>query len=110
MNISDVLQLVAPGVEVPGTTLRHAQLLRTEVTVSSQAMAAYKFAIATRIMCFGWDESTKFGDGVFSCNAQVQYADGSVEDICLRGLSILPEGGKSAAVLEHIEKRILAHS
>eukprot|EP00966_Prymnesium_polylepis_P272841 6303351-Prymnesium_polylepis.1 len=30
MNISDVLQLVAPGIEVPGTTLRQAQLLRTE--------------------------------------------------------------------------------
>ena len=54
--------------------------------------------------------STKFGDGVFSCNAQVQYADGSSEDICLRGLSVLPEGGTSAAVLAHIERGIFVHA
>ena len=110
MNITDVLATVAPGVEVPGVAPVQARQLRTEVTVSSQAMAAWKFAIAVRILSFGWDESIKFGDGVISCNAQVQYADGTIEDICLRGLSILPAGGTSAAVMEHIEKRILSHS
>eukprot|EP00966_Prymnesium_polylepis_P312811 7228583-Prymnesium_polylepis.1 len=60
-------------------------------------MAAFKFAKAVRILSFGWDESTKFGDAVFSCNAQVRNADGTIEDVCLRGLSALPEGGKSAA-------------
>ena len=110
MNIADVLAIVAPGVDVPGTCKRQSQQLRTEVTVCSQAMAAFKFASAIRILSFGWDESTKFGDGVFSCNAQVQYADGTIENICLRGLSILPEGGTSAAVLAHIERRIFAHS
>ena len=40
----------------------------------------------------------------------MQYADGSIEDICLRGLSVLPEGGTSAAVLKHIESRIFSHS
>ena len=110
MNITDVLKLVAPDVEVPGTCTAQAQLLRTEVTVSSQAMAAFKFAMSIRVLSFGWDESTKFGDGVLSCNAQVKYADGTIENICLRGLSILPEGGTSAAVLAHIETRIFAHS
>ena len=102
MNLTDVLEAVAPGVEVPGVSPSQARLLRTEVTVCSQAMAAFKFTIAVRILSFGWDESTKFGDGVISCNAQVQYANGTVEDICLRGLSILPAGGTSAAVLDHI--------
>jgi hypothetical protein len=110
MNVQDVLELVAPGAEVPGTCAMQTRLLRTEVTVCSQAMAAFKFAKAVRIMSFGWDESTKFGDGVLSCNAQVKNADGTIEDICLRGLSILPAGGTSAAVLEHIETRIFAHS
>ena len=70
------MALVAPGCEVAGTCDRQSRALRTEVTVSSQAMASFKFAIADRIMAFGWDESTKFGDDVFSCkcNAQVQYA------------------------------------
>ena len=87
-----------------------SNLLRGEVTIAGEAMAAWKFAIAVRIISFGWDESTKFGNAVISCNARVQYADGRIEDICLRGLSILPAGGKSAAILEHIDKRILGHS
>ena len=110
MNISDVLELVAPGNKVPAPCDSQRRRQCTEVTVCSQTMAAYKFAIAERILSFGWDESTKFGDGVFSCNAQVEYTDGKREDICLRGLSILPAGGKSAAVLAHIDERIFTHS
>lgn len=72
MNIADVIELVAPNSDVPGTTERQSRLLCNEGTVCSQAMAAYKFAISTRVLSFGWDESTKFGDGVLSCNAQVQ--------------------------------------
>ena len=109
-NIQDVLALVAPGVDIPSQTKRVTQLLRGEVTLAGEAMAAWKFAWAVRIISFGWDESTKFGNSVFSCNARVQYSDGSIEDICLRGLSILPEGGKSATLLAHIEERILGHS
>lgn len=73
-------------------------------------MAAWKFAACSRTIAFGWDESTKFGDGVFACNARIENEDGTVEDICLRGLSILPEGGKSQALLKHIEQRIFAYS
>lgn len=109
-NIQDVLSLIAPELEVPATCERQNKIIRGEVTLGGEAMAAWKFAKATRILSFGWDESTKFGDSVFSCNAQVQHGDGTVEDICLRGLSILPEGGKSAEVLAHIEKRIFAYS
>ena len=109
-NIQDVLSLISPGHELPAPTEITNRTLRTEVTIAGEAMAAWKFASAVRILSFGWDESTKFGNGVFSCNAQVKYADGTVEDICLRGLSVLPEGGKSAAVLAHIETRIFAHS
>ena len=109
-NLQDAFSLLLPGARVPGVTGVTARQLRTVGTLASQTMAAYKFASALRILSFGWDESTKFGDGVFSCNAQVKYADGTVEDICLRGLSILPEGGTSKAVLAHIEERIFAHS
>ena len=109
-NMQDAIALLTPGVVIPAAGKTKAHQLRGEVTLAGEAMAAWKFAIAVRIMCFGWDESTKFGDSVFGCNFQVQYADGTIEDICLRGLSILPEGGTSAAVLEHIEKRILSYS
>ena len=109
-NINDIVALLAPGMELPAMTDDNMRFLRTEGTVAGEMMAAWKFAICVRVLSFGWDESTKFGDGVFSCNAQVEYADRTIEDICLRGLSILPEGGKSAAVLAHIEDRILSYS
>ena len=84
--------------------------MRGEVTLAGEAMAAFKFAKCKRVLCFGWDESTKFGNAVFSCSFQVEHFDGTREDLCLRGLSIMPEGGTSKAVLKHIETRILAYS
>ena len=73
-------------------------------------MAAFKFAASRRVISFGWDESTKFGNSVFSCNFQLEHFDGTIEDVCLRGLSILPHDGTSAALLAHIEERILSYS
>ena len=58
----------------------------------------------------GWDESTKFGDAVFAINCIVEYFDGTRESVCLRGLTILPDGGTSKAILNHIETHIFAHS
>lgn len=107
-NIQDILDLIAPGAEVPATCERTNQIMCGEVTLAGEAMAAWKFAACKRVMTVGWDESTKFGDAVLSCNFQIMHQDETVEDICLRGLSIMPNGGTSKAVLEHIEKRILA--
>ena len=109
-NIQDVIDLLMPGLEVPATTKITNTVIRTEVTLAGEAMAAWKFAAAKRILSFGWDESTKFGNAVFSCNFQIVNADDTIEDICLRGLSIMPAGGTSRAVLEHIEKRILSYA
>lgn len=109
-NIQDVLDVVAPGLEVPATCDRQSQLLRGEVTLTGEAMAAYKFAACKRVISFGWDESTKFGNSVFSCNFQLEMYDATVIDVCPRGLSILPDGGTSKALAEHIEKRILSYS
>ena len=109
-NIADVLALIAPHLDIPMSCERQNRIIRGEVTLGGEAMAAFKFAAAMRIMSFGWDESTKFGDAVFGCHFRITNKDGSIEDICLRGLSILPAGGTSAAILEHIEKRILGYS
>ena len=105
-----MLDTIAPGLNIAATTLNTNRVIRGEVTLAGEAMAAWKFAIAVRILFFGWDESTKFGDAVFGCSFTVEYADGTREDICLRGLSILPAGGTSKAVLDHIETRIFAYS
>lgn len=58
----------------------------------------------------GWDESTKFGDSVFAMTFLIEHFDGSREEVCLRGLTLLPAGGTSKAILEHIETRIFAHA
>ena len=45
------------------------QIMRAELTVASEAIAAFRVALAQRIISFGWDESTKFGLGMLSSNA-----------------------------------------
>ena len=55
MNLADVLAVLAPGVELPATSESQSKRLRTVVTIASQMMAAYKFAISTRVLSFGWE-------------------------------------------------------
>lgn len=109
-NIEDIISLLMPGVELPAPCERSMRQLRGEVTIASEAMAAWKFAKAKRILFAGWDESTKFGDSVFAMTFLVEHFDGSREEVCLRGLTLLPAGGTSKAVLEHIETRIFTHA
>jgi hypothetical protein len=61
------------------------------------------------VLCVGWDETTKFGDALITVNFQVEHYDGTIQDIQLRALSILPDGGTSKALLKHIEERIFAY-
>ena len=109
-NIEDVFALLMPDVEIPATTVRQNRIIRGEVTVAGEAMAAWKFAKARRIKFAGWDESTKFGDAVFACTFVIENFDGTEEEVCLRGLSLIPDGTTSAAILKHIEERHFAHA
>lgn len=109
-NVTDVLALVAPHLDLAQPCERQNQLMRGEVTLAGEGMQAWKFAACKRVMSAGWDESTKFGNAVFACNFQIENFDGSIENITLRGLSILPEGGTSKKLLVHIEKRILGYA
>ena len=52
-NIQDVLALIAPDVQIPSLSAHVSNLLRGEVTIAGEAMAAWKFAIAVRIISFG---------------------------------------------------------
>jgi hypothetical protein len=40
----------------------------------------------------------------------VEMFDGEIIEVCLRGLTVLPDGGTSAAILAHIEQRIFSYS
>ena len=109
-NMEDIIQLLSPGAEIPAPCKRTLQRMRGEVTICGEAMAAFKFAKCKRVLFAGWDESTKFGNSVFAMTFMVEYFDGRREEVCLRGLTLLPAGGTSKAVLEHIETRIFTYS
>ena len=47
-----------------------------ELTVAGECLAAFRVALAKRIISFGWDESTKFGLGLLSSNTQIETPDG----------------------------------
>ena len=108
-NIADVFALL--GMDIPGCTDRQGRMLRGEVTIAGECIAAWKFAKAKRIkFAAGWDESTKFGDAVFACTFVIENFDGTEEETCLRGLSLIPDGTTSEAIRAHIEERHLAHA
>jgi hypothetical protein len=109
-NMEDMIQLTNPGAKIPAPCERTLRLMRGEVTIASEAMAAWKFAAAKRVLFAGWDESTKFGDSIFAMTFLVEHFDGTREEVCLRGVTLLPCGGTAKAILEHVEERIFTHS
>ena len=110
-NINDVLRVIAPELNVVQATERQLQLMRTEVTIAGEALAAFRVALAKRILSFGFDESTKFGLGILSSNCQIEPHDnlGTTTDVILRGAT-LTAGGTSEAVAADIEKNIFQHA
>ena len=107
-NITDVLVAFAADQEVPLPCEREIKKKRGELAIAGEAMAAFRFAKAKRIIGFGFDESTKFGLGCLSTNAQIQQADGSVVDVVLRGAT-LTDGGTAEKISASIEKKLFVH-
>ena len=91
-------------------TVRQVQLMRTELTVASEVIAALRIALAKRIISFGFDESTKYGLGLLSTNVQLEphYAPGTSEDVVPRGACLIA-GGKATEVSAAVEKKIFQH-
>ena len=110
-NINDVLHLFAPEAVVAQPIERTTRTLRGELTVAGEAMAAWRLAKARRIISFGFDESTKFGLGLMSTNAQIEPHDapGTSVDVVPRGAT-LTAGGTAAEISSSIELKIFQHS
>ena len=91
-NILDVLYEFAEEEVVPMPTIRELQRMRGELTVAGECLAAFRVALAKRIISFGFDESTKFGLGLLSSNTQIEPHDapGTSVDVVLRGTSLIP--------------------
>ena len=110
-NITDVLEVFAKEQVVPMPCLRQIQKMRGELTVAGECMAAFRVALARRIVSFGFDESTKFGLGLMSTNTQIEPHDapGETVDIVQRGAT-LTVGGTAEEICKAIDEKIFAHS
>jgi hypothetical protein len=65
----------APEKKVRQPSLDWIRKLRAETTILGEACAALQVLCAKRIVSFGFDESTKLGDGVASTNLQIETMD-----------------------------------
>lgn len=107
-NIADVASVFAPHESYAEPCEAEARALRAEMTIAGEVMAAFQVAQAIRILSFGFDETTKFGNSVLSTNIQVVRPDGTTIDIVLRGAFLIP-GGTAVQVAASIEKDLFAH-
>ena len=108
-NVFDALQAYAPAEDVTLPCEREVQKMRGELTVASEAIAAFRVALCKRIVSFGWDESTKYGLGLLSSSTQIELNDGNVADVIMRGAT-LTAGGTAEAIAWSIERKIFLHA
>ena len=110
-NITEVLTLFASEAVVPLACERQMRKLRGEVTIAGEMIAALRVALCTRIISFGFDESTKFGLGLLSTNTQIEPHDapGTSVDIVMRGVT-LTAGGTAAAISKDIDEKLFTHA
>eukprot|EP00966_Prymnesium_polylepis_P131101 3032029-Prymnesium_polylepis.1 len=67
-NFADAAKHFSPHQKVRVPSLRWIRALRTETTILGEGCAALQLLCAKRVISFGFDESTKRGDGVTSTN------------------------------------------
>lgn len=58
-NITDAVGLVFPGVNIATPSISMLRKWRGELTITSEALAAFQIAGCKRVVSFGSDESTK---------------------------------------------------
>ena len=107
-NYIDAAAHFAPHQKVRQPSLRWIRALRAETTILGEGCAALQVLCAKRIVSFGFDESTKRGDGVASTNTQIETTDGEILDVVLRGAFVIP-GGTAEQVSAAMESKLFAH-
>ena len=110
-NISEVLTLFASAEVVPLACERQMRKLRGEVTIAGEMIAALRVALCTRIISFGFDESTKFGLCLLSTNTQIEPHDarGTSVDVVMRGIT-LTTGSTAEALAKDINDKLFQHA
>ena len=108
-NISDAIGALAPEEGITLPCERSINKMRGELTIASEAIAAFRVALCKRIVSFGWDESSKFGLGLLSSNTQIETHTGEIVDVVMRGAT-LTAGATAEAVAWSIDKKIFTHA
>ena len=83
--------------------------MRVEMGLAGQALAAYQFAGSKRVLCAGFDETTKLQTGLLSTNFQCEMEEGKIINIVLQGVVIIP-GGTAPQVADAIATRVLGRA
>ena len=108
-NVADAARLLAPGAPVREPHPAQIRAMRVEMGLAGQAMAASQFASSKRVLCAGFDETTKLQTGLLSTNFQCEMEDGAVRNIVLQGVVIIP-GGTAVQVADAMAARVLGRA
>eukprot|EP00966_Prymnesium_polylepis_P184914 4285642-Prymnesium_polylepis.1 len=106
-NYVDAAKHFAPHEKVRQPSLAWARGLRAETTILGEGCAALQVLCAKRIISFGFDETTKRGDGLASTNIQIETQEGEILDVVLRGAFVIP-GGTAEQVSAAMETKLFA--
>lgn len=107
LNLVDAAQFLAPGVQIRVPDISTIRKMRQEATLLGEGISAFRIASCQRIVSFGFDETTKFGDGLASANFQLLTKEGDVCDEVLRGAFLIP-GGCADQVAAAVETKLFA--
>ena len=83
------------------------QPLRAETSILGEMISAMQVAWAKRVLSFGFDETTKKGDGLASTNTQIETEEGEILDVVLRGAFFIP-GGCADQVARAMEEKLFS--
>jgi len=108
-NVVDAIRLLAPGAPVREPHAEQVRKMRVEMGLAGQALAASQFASSKRVLCGGFDETTKLQTGLLSTNFQCEMEDGAVRNLVLQGVVIIP-GGTAAQVADAMAARVLGRA
>lgn len=107
LNLVDAARLLAPAQTVVVPTVGWIRKMRQEGTLLGELLSCFRVAKAKRVISFGFDETTKLGDGLASTNVQIEHASGHVSDEVMRGAFLIP-GGTAEQVASAMETKLFA--
>ena len=106
-NIIEAAALFAPELQVAVPGEDRIRRMRQEATLLGETIACLRVASCKRVLSFGFDETTKMGEGLASVNIQIETQAGEICDEVMRGAFLIP-GGTAEQVASSMESKLFA--